>query len=204
MLILRVINRCDPLRRDIEDYVRRVFAKQYSAIVREFPERLVAVLGPDQSPLCASGIRTAEDGFFSELYLSSPIESVLGQVCATPVRRSEVIEVTSLASDRPGHAFALLDYITQLGRAGGRSWGLFTATESMRRRFERAGLAFTLLATASAEAVPNREDWGRYYETNPAVCAMHDRCEQPISFRRVKAQPIAFAALPAEEAIALD
>jgi len=193
-LILRVINRRDPLRSDIEAYVRRIFASQHAAIVRDFPERLAVALGADLSPLCAAGIRTAEDGFFSEFYLRSPIEYVLGR----DVRRGQVIEVTSLASDRPGLAFTLLDYIIQLGRADGRSWGVFTATEKIRRCIERAGLAFKTLAAARADAVPNPGDWGRYYEANPMVCAMHDRREYPICFRPARNQPIVLGGPPSE------
>lgn len=197
-MILRVVSRCDPLRSDVEEYVRRIFATQHAAIVREFPERLAAAFGPDHSPLCAAGIRTAEDGFFSEFYLGSPVECALGRVSRAPVQRSQVIEVTSLASDRPGHAFMLLDYITQLGRADGKRWGVFTATEKIRRCLERAGLAFTPLAAARADAVPNPGDWGRYYEANPVLCAMHDRGESPISFRPSRNQPIASGGRPSD------
>lgn len=191
-MIQRIVSRSDPLRAEVENYVRRVFARQHAATVREFPERLVATFGTDHSPLCAAGLRTAEDGFFSELYLRAPVESVLRHICGMPVERSEVIEVTSLASDRPGHAFALLDYITQLGRDEGRSWGLFTATEKLRRCIGRTGLAITTLAIAQAEAVPNRDDWGRYYDAGPVVCAMHDRCDEPLAFRAPRARPAAF------------
>ena len=203
-MILRVINRCDPLRADVEDYVRRVFARQYAATVRDLPERLVAVLGPGDAPLCAAGIRTAEDGFFSEFYLRSPVESVLGQVCGTAVQRSQIIEVTSLASERPGHAFMLLDYVTRLGRADGRTWGVFTATEKMRRCLGRVGFAIATLASAEAEAVPNRQDWGRYYEANPVVCALHDGCERPISFWPVRRPPAAPGGMPVMEVNPVD
>lgn len=188
-MILCIVDHCDPLRADIEDYVRRVFASQHAAIVREFPDRLVAIVGSDRAPLCAAGIRTAEDGFFSECYLGAPVESVLARVSGNTVARGEVIEVTSLASERPGHAFMLLDHITQMGRADGRSWGLFTATEKLRRCLARAGLPVVTLGSASAEAVSNRADWGRYYEANPAVCAMHDHHPQPIRFRPLRGRP---------------
>lgn len=191
-MILRVINRRDTLRSDVEDYVRRVFASQHAAIIREFPERLAVALGPDLTPLCAAGIRTDEDGFFSEAYLRAPIESILSQACQAPVQRGQVIEVTSLASDRAGHAFALLDYITQLGRADGRTWGVFTATAKIRRCLERTGLNFLTLAPARIEAVPNPGDWGRYYDSHPVVCAMQDRRECPVSFQPLQNQPAAF------------
>ncbi len=205
-MILRVIERGDPLRSDIEAYVRQVFARQHDAVVRDFPDRLAAVLAPDRSPLCAAGIRTVEDGFFSEFYLDSPIEAALGRVCDAPVQRSQVIEVTSLASDRPGHSFLLLDYITQLGRADGRTWGVFTATDKLRRCLERTGLTIATLAAARAEAVPNRADWGRYYEADPMVCAMQDHSEQPISFlpRQDPADEAAAEAFPAREVKFLD
>lgn len=190
-MILRVIERGDPLRSGIEAYIREVFARQHAALVREFPDRLAAVLAPDRSPLCAAGIRTAEDGFFSEYYLDGPIETALTRKCGTPVERGQVIEVTSLASDRPGHCFLLLDYITQLGRAGGRRWGVFTATEKLRRRLQRTGLTVATLAAARAEAVPNRQDWGRYYDANPMVCAMRDCSLRPISFLAPYSPPAA-------------
>ena len=203
-MILRVINRRDPLRSDVETHIRRIFAAQHGAIIYEFPERLAAAIGPDLSPLCAAGIRTAEDGFFSEYYLHAPVECVLARACRAPVQRGQVIEVTSLASDRPGHVFALLEYITQLGRAYGQSWGVFTATEKIRRCLERAGLAFTTLATAMSDAVPNPGDWGDYYEANPAVCAIHDRRELPVSFQPPRNSPIPFSGQPTMEAKPID
>ena len=203
-MILRIVDRGDPLRADIETYVRRVFARQRAAVVREFPEHLVAILGSDHVPLCAAGIRTAEDGFFSECYLNAPVESVLSHVCGDTVARDHVIEVTSFASERPGYAFMLLDHITQLGRAGGRTWGLFTATEKLRRCLTRAGLAIVTLGSASAEAVPNREDWGRYYDAKPAVCAMHDHQEQPLSFHPLRGRPFTLAAPPMRKSEYID
>lgn len=185
----RIVGRSDPLRVAVEAYIRRVFARQHSATLRELPDRLVATFGPDLMPLCAAGLRTADDGFFSEYYLRASVESVLRRVCGVPVDRREIIEVTSLASDRPGHAFGLLDYITQLGRKEGRSWGVFTATDKLRRCLGRTGLVITTLAVAEAEAVPNREDWGRYYDARPVVCAMHDRGEQPLAFRPLPVRP---------------
>ncbi len=203
-MILRVINRSDPLRSDVEEYIRRVFACQHAAVVREFPELLVAALGPDLSPLCAAGMRTAKDGFFAEFYLRSPVECTLSQACRMPVQRDQIIEVTSLASDRPGHAFNLIDYIVQLGRVDGRRWGVFTATEKIRRYLNRGGLAYTPLAAASADAVPNPDDWGRYYQANPVVCAMHDRRENPISFPPPRSQQTAFGGLTVMEAKPID
>ncbi len=158
--------------------------------MRAFPERMAAAFGPDFSPLCAAGIRTEADGFFSERYLHAPIERALSLAGPGPVLREQIIEVTSLASERPGHAFTLIDFIIQLGRVEGRTWGIFTATEKLRRCLTRGGLAFSALATARADLAPNSADWGRYYDSNPMVCAMHDHQENPISFRPLRSRPI--------------
>jgi len=48
---------------------------------------LIAFRGDDDELLCAAGLRTAQDGFFSESYLDAPIEQILGDLSKGTVDR---------------------------------------------------------------------------------------------------------------------
>ena len=63
---MEIIGPHHPLRQAAESLVRTIYAKQYGAIPREFPEMLVALLNKQDQPVCVAGVRFGEDGYFSE------------------------------------------------------------------------------------------------------------------------------------------
>ena len=73
-----VIREGDALRSVVETFIRNVYATEYGAQLQTFPSRLFALTNEGSEIICAAGVRLQEDGFFSELYLDSPIEQVLG------------------------------------------------------------------------------------------------------------------------------
>ena len=77
-----------------------------------------------------------------------------------------------LAAARPGAAFTLIDRITADGRARGMRWGLFTATRPLRHGLLRAGAGLIELGRADPGRLADAGCWGRYYETDPFVCAV--------------------------------
>jgi len=181
-MTIMLVCREHPLRGRIEAHIQDIFADRYSADVTEFPERLAAIMAADGTPICAAGVRTSRDGFFSESYLDLPAERALAVASRQVVRRKEIIEVSSLASIHAGSAFLLLHAIITVGRKSGNKWGLFTATSVVRRALRVAGMATVELATAAPQAVANPDQWGSYYEHDPVVCALYDCPEEPLQF----------------------
>lgn len=122
----------------------------------------------------AAGIREADQGFFSQVYLDQPIEALLSKTSGQRVFASEIIEVVSLACPEPRATLPLIDAITEEGRRRGKSWGIFTATTPLMRLLERVGVPLIALAPARPERLAEAGNWGSYYASAPWVCALSD------------------------------
>lgn len=179
-----ILDRLDAARPRAEEMIRSVYRDRYGARLAGFPDRLAAVLDRKGEPICAAGLRDAECGFFSEIYLDRPVEREIAKLAREPVSRNSILEVTTLAAARPGAAFQLIDYIAANSTRGGMRWGLFTATRPLRHGLLRAGAGFIELKRADRSRVADPCQWGRYYETDPFVCAVSgDACQSRASHR---------------------
>ncbi|HIJ44247.1 MAG: thermostable hemolysin [Rhodospirillales bacterium] len=179
---MEIIGPHHPLRQAAESLVRTIYAKQYGAIPREFPEMLVALLNKQDQPVCVAGVRFGEDGYFSETYLDGPLEAALSAAAGKLVSRQTILEVTNLACIRIGSSFMLVHEIVAHCRGQGMRWGVFTATRRLRRVIGASCLPLLKLVPARRRRVANPLDWGTYYETDPWVCAMPDSIVKPLAF----------------------
>lgn len=161
------------LRPACEALVRRNFARCYDAALLALPDRLVALV-EDGRPLAVAGLRDRETGFFSQAYLDRPLAQVLSAVAGHTLAEADLIEITSLASERPGFLLPLLRAVVQVGRDEGRSAVLFTAVERLQHRLTRLHLPLLDLGPAEARRLPDHHRWGRYYEHRPRVMAVLD------------------------------
>lgn len=168
----KIVSRTDPDRAIAEALIQDVYYRRYEAAVAQFPDRLAVAIDPTGTAVCAAGIRTADSGFFSEIYLEQPVEQAIARLAVEPVARETVLEVTTLAALRPGAAFRLIDFIIADGREAGMRWGLFTATRPLRHGLLRAGVGLIEVTRAERHRAPDPDIWGRYYETDPFVCAV--------------------------------
>src|SRR5438067_2016852 len=107
----------DDRRKAIEDFIRRVYQLRYGAELSDFPATLIALAEPSGRILCAAGLRTSKEGFFSEIYLDHSIEATLSRLSARPVIRGEVLEISSLASVAPVRTLGFLRHIWGLGES---------------------------------------------------------------------------------------
>lgn len=183
--VFTLLSEADRHRARTEAMIRAVYAETYGAAISSFPRRLAVLLDGNEQPLCAAGLREAEDGFFSEAYLDGPIEQVLADRIGGALPRSEGFEVTTLAGAQPGAACLLLRHIVDAGRSTGKSWAFFTATRSLRLLMRRGGLDLLALAPARRERIANPDAWGRYYDTDPWVCAAVEPKTAPVRLRQV-------------------
>lgn len=170
-----LVPRTHPLRRDAEACIESVYDRAFGARDLEFAPTLIAWVGKAGRPLCAAGLRTVADGFFSEAYLDAPIDWLLSARTAGPVRREAIFEVTMLASRSPEASSGFLRQIALLGRRAGFEWSFFTATAHLRKLLWGLGIPTLELAPADPRRLPDAERWGSYYDHAPEVCAVNDR-----------------------------
>jgi hypothetical protein len=173
-MVCRFVTREDWLRRRVERHVRQVYHRAYGAVVREFPDLMVADLDEAHGVRSAAGLRGTATGFFSECYLDQPLDAALSDLAGEPVGRERIIEVTSLASTNFAAMARLVAQIVDFARSGAMDWAVFTITPRLQRLLCRMDLPIVVLCAAQACRVANPEDWGRYYETGPVVAAMPD------------------------------
>jgi len=167
-----IIREGDALRDQSETFIRNVYAAEYGALLQTFPSRIFTLLNDRGEIVCAAGFRSQGDGFFSERYLDSPIEQVLGVLSKRRIARSEIFEVTTFASRMPRATVGFIESIGRFGEANGFVWSFFTLTHRLRRLVERLGHPLTHLADADYRRIPDHQRWGTYYASEPKVFAI--------------------------------
>ncbi|MFA5951767.1 MAG: thermostable hemolysin [Hyphomicrobium sp.] len=160
------------LRSATEDFIAEIYDKHYNARVSTFPPVLLAMRNADGELQCASGLRFAQNGFFSDVYLDVPVERTLSRATGRHISRGDVFEVTNLASRAPHAATRFLHHIIAYGDLVGFEWAFFTATARVRTLLQRVGLPMLTLAPAERSRVANPAIWGSYYAASPHVCAV--------------------------------
>lgn len=167
-----VIREGDALRSVVETFIRNVYAAEYGAQLQTFPPRLFSLTNESSEIICAAGVRLQEDGFFSELYLNSPIEQALGAASKRTITRSEIYEVTTFASRAPRATMQFIKSLGMFGELNGFAWSFFTLTQRLQRLVERLGHPLTHLADADYRRIPDHQRWGTYYASQPKVFAI--------------------------------
>ncbi|MBT5681836.1 MAG: hypothetical protein HOJ09_07245 [Gammaproteobacteria bacterium] len=162
-------------RAKAEAHIKNVYWNTYRALITEFAPLLVVAQRIDGEILCAAGIRTVHDGFFSDAYLRSDFTTTLLEIAHINAPAEQIMEVVSLASTTPFPVLPMLDAMVEWGRSHGMTCGVFTATAPLRRLLRRTGLGYTELALARASQLGGLQDWGSYYETNPKVCSFSEQ-----------------------------
>jgi Thermostable hemolysin len=171
-LQILVVSEEDELRPHVERFIAEVYSEHYRASVCSFPADLIAMLDANGQCVCASGLRYAHTGFFSECYLDVPIEQALTRAVGKTVERARVFEVTGLASRAPHVATRFLRRVVAYGELAGFDWAFFTATDRLRELLNRINLPPLALAVADPARVGNVQIWGSYYASLPIVCAV--------------------------------
>lgn len=168
-----LVTKNHPARGQAEALIAGVYAHEYGATITAFADLLIALSGDDGKFIAAAGVRIG-DGFFSEAYLDRPIEDVLSAHWQPPATRDEIAEVTTLAATHPNSSYALFSAITGYLRDQDVRFAFFTVTERLHQMLKRAGVPAHVLADARADSIENAAAWGRYYDSNPKVVAIHD------------------------------
>lgn len=181
-MITRLLIPTDPLWHDATALMARTYYRAYGAELKTFSTRIMATVGAEGRILCAAGLRTDAEGFFSDIYVDRGCAQAIAATVGEPVADNELIEVVNMASQSQCAALPLLDAITRSGREMGKRWGVFTATTHLRRLLKRAGLPLIELAPAHAERCDDPAMWGSYYAAAPWVCALRDTASARLAF----------------------
>ncbi len=167
-----ILDRHDISWSSAAEFMRNVYRNSYGAELATFPNRILARFDRHGTVLCAAGLRSDTDGFFSEYYLDQPIEAALADIVGHPVARNAICEVTTLVSRAPHETSYFVDDIVRLAAELGFRWSFFTLTRRLALMVRHKGLSPYDLAAATADRVPQPEKWGRYYQTSPRVFAV--------------------------------
>jgi hypothetical protein len=155
-------------------HMRDSYRAAFGAEISFRPPRLVLTMADADQITCAAGIRTHDEGFFSQHYLDQPIHERLSLQTGCNVQPHDVLEVGGLACRSPFAIYPTLRTVFQWGQSQQIGWGIFTATRQIRRLLSRAKITPILLSKAEATCVPHASQWGSYYEQDPWVCAFRD------------------------------
>jgi hypothetical protein len=179
-----------PLRPAATRLIRAIYALNYSARITNFPKTIIGLIDRRGKVHAAAGLRDASEPFFSEHYLESPVETVIGSVTKARVGRETIAEVSSLASRTPAISVRFMTGLVLYGEELGYDWAFFTATSRLEKLLRRMRLPLITLGTASASRVPNPEIWGSYYETDPRVLAFGREQLMPFLRKQEASAPV--------------
>lgn len=170
-----VIGSSQTLRRQAEACIRDVYKRAFGAQNLILPSKLIALVAEPDRLLCAAGLRLADEGFFSEVYLDRPIEDILSAKSGAAIARDAIFEVTTLASRNAEAAPLFLRHLAALGKRAGFRWAFFTATARLRSLLRQLGIPIFEIAPADPSRLADADRWGSYYAHAPLVCAVEDR-----------------------------
>jgi len=165
-----LIQRTDPRRQQVEQFIAAGFAAAYHADIQQFMPQLLTVSARD-SLQAVLGVRGGQsEKLFVEQYLDADISFVLRDIgVLTP--RSQIVEIGNLyAANR--HYTLLLFVVTAyaLYQAGFRHL-VCCATPQVQSLLSRHGLSLKTLAEGDpARLTGDVSAWGTYYQSHPMVC----------------------------------
>jgi hypothetical protein len=173
----------DAGRPELEDYVRTAFQAKHGAAIRSFMPTLLSFRDRHDLLRGVVGLREAQRGpLFLEQYLDRPVEQAIAEAVAhrsspvgprsAAIQRHDIVEVGNLAGASCRSAARMMAQLPAHLMAERYSWIVFTATAALRQILESLGSPLIELARADGASVAGaRDEWGRYYETDPRVLA---------------------------------
>ena len=107
----------EPGREELEQFIHARFACAHHADVQHYLPELLGLHDSHGRLMAAAGIRLASSGpTFIERYLDEPLEVAVTRLSASPVSRTQLVEVGNLAALSAGTARIM---IIEVGRQAG-------------------------------------------------------------------------------------
>jgi len=158
---------------NVHDLIGRRYASAHGAVpVANYPHFCTISRNGGNEPSAVLGFRLAKEGrLFLEDYLDSPVEEVVSALLACPIERDRIVEIGAHASDR-SRATIELWALTARHVSGTADVAVAVLTEPLRDMFNRLGIPIIEICDADPARLNGAgEEWGRYYEMRPKVCA---------------------------------
>lgn len=162
-------------RAEIEQFIGNIFLQAHDANIKRFMPYLMSLRDKDDKLIAACGMRSAAtETPFLEIYLDSPIETILSEHAGYPVERSEIVEVGNFSVAELGMARYLITAINDQLYETSKRWAVFTAVPVLRNAFIKLGMQPEILGDADINRLPveQRQEWGSYYDQKPQVMAI--------------------------------
>lgn len=170
-----IVHENDADRREVETFIRDVFASAYHATITHFMPILVALRDADGYLMAAFGMRdAAHEALFLEQYLDMPIERLLSTQLNQPISRNEITEIGNLAVANPRNAGILIAHVIQQSLEMQVKWCVATAHRSLQNGLIKGGRDVYALHAADMGKLPKSEQalWGNYYDNPPQIIAV--------------------------------
>ena len=160
-------------RAEFEQFVMRAFEREHDAVVRTFMPLLVGCRDRERGLRSVVGLRPATgQALYLERYLDRPVDEVISVMSGQDVRRDRVVEIGNLAGRNCRASVRLVASLPGLLLSMRFDWVVFTATSTVRGILETLGAPlFELAPAGEACAAGGIDRWGRYYSSDPRVCA---------------------------------
>lgn len=156
---------------NIVEFIQQRYAAEHGANAPVAYSRFISRMRADERG-AALGYRCASEGpLFLEAYLDAPVEQVLRPALGLELPRSAIIEIGSLAGNSCTSLLSLWQRAAHELSADAEL-GVAVLTAPLRSMLRRLGIAVHELAPADGNRLgAARAQWGRYYDTDPVVCA---------------------------------
>jgi Thermostable hemolysin len=160
-------------RDELEAFVADAFKREHHASVRSFMPMLIGCRDARGKLGSVVGLRAGGvEPLFLEHYLDRPAHELLTAATGRDVRRECIVEVGNLAGSNCRAAVRLISALPQMLLAQGFEWIVFTGTRVVRDLLAAFDAPLLELAAAGEACVAGGlDEWGRYYTTDPRVCA---------------------------------
>ncbi len=162
-----------PQRPELEAFVQAAFKRRHDANVTGFMPTLLSFRDTVGQLRGVVGLRDAgRRPLYLEQYLEQPIDAAIAAATGQPVCRSQVVEVGNLAGANCRAAVRMVALLPAYLLSLDYRWIAFTATSSVRTILAGFGAPLVELARADGARISKgRDQWGRYFETDPRVFA---------------------------------
>ncbi|MEI8633172.1 thermostable hemolysin [Vibrio sp. PP-XX7] len=168
---VRIIRANDQSADRVKKYISDIYFKSYQAKIEPDPDIIVSSFGSKENMLASAGISFASDNktLFSERYLDFSLTEKILMMTSQHIARNQIVEIGSLASDKPSAAADLINLLPLITWLMGNKAILCTTTDNLRKLFKHYEIPYIYLCDASPKRLSydERVRWGTYYDQSP-------------------------------------
>lgn len=168
-----LVDATEPRYGEAAALARGVYRQSYGASIAPRPDHFIVCVSSDtQQMLACAGLCYGGAGaLFSEQYLHEPLDQTLERIFEREVDRSEIGEISALATLEPTIGTELVRAIPLICWYLGMQGLLCTVTSKLQRGFERLKLPFQRIVTPDPGRLRPAPGvhWGSYYDTDPVT-----------------------------------